>query len=215
MAQVFPRSANRFAWISIVGVILVVGAGAGFLILAPMSYVPAAPSQPVPFSHQQHAGNLGIDCEYCHTTAETSAFAGMPSSQVCMNCHSEVLSDNDELAPVRDSASTDKPGKPLVWNQVYVLPDFAYFDHSAHVTKGVACVTCHGQVDQMAVLTQAASLQMSWCMDCHRNPAPNIRPRDQVTNMHWQPPADLDQLRQQLVVEYNVQSKTSCSTCHR
>src|SRR5512146_2884624 len=135
MAQVFPRSANRFAWISIIGVILVVGAGVGFLVLAPMSYVPAAPAQPVPFSHQQHAGNLGIDCRYCHTTVQTSAFAGMPSTLVCMNCHTEVIPDNEALAPVQARAAS---GKPIAWNQVYVLPDFAYFDHSAHVNKGVA-----------------------------------------------------------------------------
>jgi hypothetical protein len=212
MAQVFPRSANMIAKASIVVVVLFVGAAVSFVIFSPFTFNPNVISQPIPFSHQQHAGNLGINCEYCHTLVETSPFAGMPSSQVCMNCHLEVLSDSPELAPVRDSV--DK-GVPLVWNRVYVLPDYTYFDHSAHVNKGVACVTCHGQIDQMAVVVQATSLQMSWCMNCHRDPAPNIRPRDQVTNMNWQPPANMDQLRQELMVEYNVQSKTSCSTCHR
>jgi hypothetical protein len=129
-----------------------------------------------------------------------------------MNCHTEVLSDSDILAPVRDAA---EKGTPLVWNRVYTLPDYVYFDHSAHVTKGVACVSCHGQVDQMAVVVQATSLQMSFCMNCHTDPTPNIRPRDQVTNMNWQQPDNFAQIRQQLVDEYNVQSKTSCSTCHR
>jgi len=212
MAQVFPRSANTIAVISIIGAILVVAAAIAFLILSPMSYSPKNQNQPVPFSHQQHVGSLGIDCRYCHTTVETSAFAGMPSSQVCMNCHSEVLSDSDELAPVRDSAAN---GKPLVWNRVYTLPDFVYFDHSAHVTKGVACASCHGQVDQMPVLTQAVSLQMSWCMNCHSDPTSNIRPRNQVTNMAWQAPDNIAQVRQQLIQQYHIQSKTSCSTCHR
>ncbi len=212
MGQVFPRSANVVAPISIVGAVVLVGAVVGFFILSPMSYSPVAPAQPMPFSHQVHVGNNGIDCRYCHATVETSAFAGLPSSQVCMNCHSEVLDQSDQLAPVRDSVSS---GKPLVWNRVDRLPDYAYFDHSAHVNKGVACVTCHGQVDQMPVMVQARSLQMSWCMDCHRDPTPNIRPRDQVFNMNWQPPANFDQMRQQLIDAYHVLSKTSCSTCHR
>lgn len=212
MGQVFPRSANNIAWISIIVAILGIGAAATYLILSPMSFYPTVRDQPVPFSHQQHVGNLGIDCRYCHTTVETSAFAGMPSSQVCMNCHSEVLNKSDELALVRDSVDSKKP---LGWNRVYTLPDYAYFNHSAHVNKGVACSTCHGQVDQMVQITQASSLQMGWCMNCHRDPAPNIRPRDQVVNMNWQPPANIDQIRQQLMHEYNVQSKTSCSTCHR
>lgn len=212
MSQIFPRSANNIARVSILVVILLIGAAVGFAILSPQSYYPTVRNQPVPFSHQQHVGNLGIDCRYCHTTVETSAFAGMPSSQICMNCHSEVLDTNNELAPVRDSVAS---GKPLVWNRVYVLPDYTYFDHSAHVSKGVACVTCHGQIDQISVTVQAASLQMSWCMGCHRDPTPNSRPRDQVFNMNWQPPANFDQIRQHLIDEYHVQSNTSCSTCHR
>jgi NAD-dependent SIR2 family protein deacetylase len=212
MVQVFPRSANIIARLSLLIGILLVGLGAALAIAAGGSFNPTVQGQPVPFSHHEHVGNLGIDCRYCHTTVETSPFAGMPSSQVCMNCHSEVLDSADELAPIRDSVEN---GTPIVWNRVYVVPDFVYFDHSAHVNKGVACVTCHGQVDQMPVIIQATSLQMGWCMSCHRNPAPNIRPRDQVFNMNWQPPEDLAQLTQELVADYNVQSKTSCSTCHR
>jgi hypothetical protein len=212
MGQVFPRSANLIAPVSVVVVILLVGAAAAFLIWSPQSFAAPVLAQPVAFSHQQHVGNLGIDCRYCHTTVDSAPFAGIPSTQICMNCHSEVLSSDDKLALVRDSSTN---GKPLVWTRVYRLPDYAYFDHSAHVNKGVACVACHGQVDQMPIIVQAKSLQMSWCMDCHRNPAPNIRPRDQVTNMNWQPPADFDQVRQHLIEEYHVESKTSCSTCHR
>jgi ferredoxin len=212
MGQVFPRSANVIAPISIVVGLLLIGAVVGFLILAPQSYSVTVHAQPVAFSHQQHVGAVGVDCRYCHTTVETSSFAGLPSTKICMNCHLEVLDSSDELAPIRDSAAS---GTPLIWNRVHDLPDYAYFDHSAHLNKGVACVTCHGQVDQMPVLYQARSLQMSWCMDCHRDPARNIRPRDQVTNMNWQPPANFDAIRQQLIRDYHVESKTSCSTCHR
>src|SRR5262245_49469896 len=212
MGQVFPRSTNIIAPLSIVLLVLIIGAAIGFLIFAPYSYSVTVRAQPMPFSHQVHVGSIGIDCRYCHTTVETSAFAGLPSTQICMNCHLEVLDTSDELAPVRDSSTL---GTPLIWNRVHNLPDYAYFDHSAHVGKGVACLTCHGQVDQMPVMYQAKSLQMGWCMDCHRNPAPNIRPRDQVFNMNWQPPANFDAIQQQLIRDYHVESKTSCSTCHR
>lgn len=212
MAQVFPRSTNIVARLSIVILVLLIGAAVTYVIVAPQTYYATVHAQPIPFSHQQHVGSLGIDCRYCHITVETSAFAGMPSTQICMNCHLEVASSSDVLAPVRDSDST---GKPLVWIRIHVLPDYTYFDHSAHVNKGVACVTCHGQVDQMPVLYQVNSLQMSWCMDCHRNPGQYIRPREEITNMNWQPPANFDQIRQHLIDEYHVQSKTSCSTCHR
>lgn len=212
MAQVFPRSANIIARASILAGLVLIGAAAGLALFSSGAYSAPLRSQPVPFSHQQHVGTLGIDCRYCHTTVESSAFAGMPSTKICMNCHLEVLTDSDALAPVRDSSAN---GTPLIWNRVNTLPDFTYFDHSAHVTKGVACVTCHGQVNQMLVVVQATSLQMGWCMDCHRDSAPNIRPRDQVTSMNWQPPADFGQFRQRLIEEYHVESKTDCSTCHR
>lgn len=212
MGQVFPRSANIIAKASIVGAVLIIWAVLGFIILSSQSYTPIVHTQPVAFSHQQHITDLGIDCRYCHTGVETSAFAGLPSTQICMNCHSEVQTSSTKLAPVRDSRTNNTA---LVWTRVNNLPDFTYFNHSAHVTKGVACVTCHGQVDQMEVLVQPRPLSMSWCMDCHRDPAPNIRPRDQVTSMNWLPPADFDQIRKRLIDEYHVESKTSCSTCHR
>ena len=212
MGQVFPRSANLIAKASIVVVVLLVVGALGYFYVSSQAYTPVVRTQPVPFSHQQHVGDLGLDCRYCHIGVESSPFAGLPSTQICMNCHLEVLDSSDKLAPVRDSSTN---GTPIVWTRVNYLPDFVYFDHSAHVSKGVACVMCHGQVDQMQVMVQAKSLQMGWCMDCHRNPAPNIRPSDQVTNMNWQPPAAFDQVRQHLIDEYHVESKISCSTCHR
>jgi hypothetical protein len=168
--------------------------------------------QPVPFSHKHHVADDGIDCRYCHTTVETAAFAGMPSTATCMNCHSQVWLRSPVLEPVRQSAAS---GQPLVWNRVNNLPDFVYFDHSIHVQKGVGCSTCHGPVDQMPLMYKAQSFQMSFCLDCHQAPERFLRPADQVFSMTWQPPANQDELGQQLLRAYHVQSKISCSTCHR
>ncbi len=216
MGQIFHRSTNTISRVSIAGAIVLAAALGWFLLTYPYSsyatQVGVVKEQPVPFSHKHHVGDLGMDCRYCHTSVETSSFAGIPSTEICMNCHTEIWKDSPVLAPVRDSYQT---GKAIAWTRVDSLPGYAYFDHSIHVTKGVACVTCHGQVDEMPLTWQDQSLLMSWCVNCHRNPAQNIRPRDQVTNLHWQPPDNLQLMRQQLIVEYNVQSKTSCSTCHR
>ncbi len=216
MGQIFHRRTNTISKVSISGAVIFLIAFAGFLVTFPQSsyatQVGVIPQQPIPFSHKHHVGDEGIDCRYCHTTVETSPFAGMPSTEICMNCHSQIWKDSPELAPVRDSLKT---GQPIVWTRVYQLPGFVYFDHSIHVAKGVACVTCHGQVDQMPLTWKAETLQMGWCVNCHRDPAQFIRPRDQVFNMNWQPPSDIDQLRQRLVVEYQIQSLISCSTCHR
>ena len=216
MGQIFHRSTNTISRVTIAGALVFGLVLVWFLLTYPYSsYATQAgvvKDQPIPFSHKHHVGDLGMDCRYCHTSVETSAFAGMPSTEICMNCHTEIWSDSPVLAPVRDSYAT---GIPIDWVRVDNLPGYAYFDHSIHVNKGVACVTCHGQVDDMPLTWQSQSLLMSWCVDCHRNPEPNIRPVDQVTNMNWQPPADVEQLRQQLMVQYNIQSKTSCSTCHR
>jgi NAD-dependent SIR2 family protein deacetylase len=140
------------------------------------------PEQPVEFSHQLHAGQMGMDCRYCHNTVEESAHAAVPPTATCMNCHATVVPDSPLLEPVRASAET---GEPIEWVRVHMLPDYAYFDHSAHVGAGVGCVSCHGQIDQMPIVRQAEPLSMSWCLDCHRNPEPNLRPRDEVTNMAW------------------------------
>jgi hypothetical protein len=168
--------------------------------------------QPVAFSHKHHVADDGIDCRYCHTNVETGAFAGMPGTQTCMNCHSQVWAQSPALEPVRRSFAS---GQPIRWNRVNNLAEFVYFDHSIHVQKGFGCSTCHGPVDQMPLTYKAQTFQMSFCLDCHQNPAQYVRPEDQVFNMAWQPPANQDALGAQLVQAYHIQSKISCSTCHR
>lgn len=216
MAQVFPRSANALARVTLLGAIIgPIGALGVLWVLARSPYVTGQGTpidQPIPFSHKHHVGDDGIACEYCHTTVATSAFAGMPATETCMNCHAQVWSQSDTLAPVRLSAQT---GQPLVWQRVYALPDYVYFDHSIHVQKGVACETCHGRVDEMPRVMKASSLQMQWCLDCHRDPTANIRPREDVTTMGWQPPANIADIQRDLALQNHVQSKTDCSTCHR
>jgi hypothetical protein len=216
MAQIFPRSANALARASIfLGLFFVAAAGLALFQLARSGWVTRQGlvlAQPIPFSHDHHVAQIGIDCRYCHTAVEKSAAAGIPPTATCMNCHSQIWTNAPMLEPVRASF---RDNKPLTWNKVNDLPDFVYFNHSIHVAKGVACVTCHGQVDKMPLMYQAQSLQMEWCLACHRDPVANIRPREEVTNVNWQPPADLAALQRELAVKYNVQSKTSCSTCHR
>jgi hypothetical protein len=171
--------------------------------------------QPVQFDHRHHVGDDAIDCRYCHSGAERGPYAGIPSTEVCMGCHAQIWNRSPMLEPVRRSYFS---GQPLRWNRVHDLPDFVYFNHSIHVAKGVGCATCHGRVDRMPLMYQNASLQMEWCLDCHRNPAKYIRPKEQVFNMAWQPPADDPGLGARLVKNYHVlppRTLTSCSTCHR
>jgi hypothetical protein len=216
LAQVFGPGANSLARFTLLGAIL--GLVAAFVaaevyVRSPyVTRVGAPVDQPVPFSHKHHVSDDGIDCRYCHTTVETSAFAGIPPTQTCMNCHAQIFSQSPVLAPVRDSFQT---GEPIHWNRVNALPDFVYFDHSIHVQKGVGCSTCHGPVDQMPLTWKAQSLQMGWCLECHMDPAHFVRPHEEVFNMAWQPPANQDELGRQIVQAYHVQSKISCSTCHR
>jgi len=216
MAQLFPRSANALARGSIVvGAVLAAAAGYGLWLVAHSGYVTRQGlilEQPVPFSHDHHVGQIGIDCRYCHTAVERSGSAGIPPTQTCMNCHNQLWTNAALLEPVRASAAS---GEPLRWNRVYDLPGFVYFDHSIHVAKGVACESCHGRVDRMPLMYQDAPLTMEWCLACHRDPVANIRPREAVTEMGWQPPVDLERRQLELAALYNVQSKTSCSTCHR
>jgi hypothetical protein len=171
-----------------------------------------AREQPVPFSHAHHVGDVGLDCRYCHTSVETSGFANIPPTKTCMNCHSQIWNTSPTLEPVRESFRTDRS---IAWTRVHDLPDFAYFDHSIHVNKGVGCETCHGRVDKMPLTWQKASLQMEWCLECHRHPERNVRPREAVFQMGYEPPIDQETLGRQLVKEYKIQSLTSCSTCHR
>ena len=217
--QTFHRSANSIAKISIVVVVVLV-AVLGWLLLELFRspYVTRQSEvheQPVVFSHEHHVAGLGIDCRYCHTSVEKSSFAGLPPSATCMNCHRLIWTNSDLLAPVRESYARNEP---LRWNRVNDLPDFVYFNHSVHIAKGMGCVTCHGEVDTMPLMSQQAPLTMEWCIDCHRNPGKNVRPRSEVFNLHWQPPADGQRaaaLRAALVKEYKLQSLTNCSTCHR
>jgi hypothetical protein len=215
MPQVFHRSFNVISKVSVFGaLIFVVALGwvSAKTVRSPY-YTNAfvAVEQPVLFSHQHHAGVLGIDCRYCHSTAETSAFAGMPTSKTCMNCHSQIWVGSDVLAPVRDSYRT---GTSIEWNRVHRLPDFVMFDHSIHVQKGIGCVSCHGRVDEMPLTWQVHSLHMDWCLDCHRHPERHVRPREHVFAMAWQP-GPKDDSPEKLIAEHHIRSKTSCSVCHR
>lgn len=218
MAQVFSRSANWASKASILVGLVLVGSILGIVLNINRIYfvnqVNVAIDQPVPFSHKHHVTGMGIDCRYCHTTVEESAFAGVPPTETCMTCHSQIWTEAPILEPVRASF---RDGVPIEWNRVHDLPDFTYFNHSIHVNQGIGCQSCHGPVDQMPLMWKAESLNMEWCLDCHRDPAQYIRPRDQVFNMSYQYPADQESLGAQLVAEYGVQTSqlTNCSICHR
>lgn len=235
MAQIFHRSTNTISRVSIYGFVFIVAAAfwtATEIQRSPWGTVSPnfgiAPEQPVPFSHEHHVGGLGIDCRYCHTSVEVSGFAGIPPTDTCMNCHAQIWTNADMLEPVRASFRNNQP---LVWTRVNDLPDYVYFDHSIHVNKGVGCNTCHGPVDKMPLTYQAHSLQMEWCLDCHRDPEKYLRPKEEVFNMrYWQADAahpvpfegadysDQLQLGAAIRKAYNIQSEqllTSCSTCHR
>jgi hypothetical protein len=214
--QIFHRSANVISRASIyVGIFTAAFALWTCIQIQRSPYVTyagIARPQPAPFSHQHHVAALGIDCRYCHTSVETSSFAGIPPTKTCMNCHSQIFSTSPFLAPVRDSFRT---GRSIQWTRVHDLPDFVYFDHSIHIHKGVGCTTCHGQVDRMPLMYQEQSLEMEWCINCHRNPEQYVRPREAVFRVDYVPPPNQLELGKQLVAEYQIQKLTSCSTCHR
>lgn len=170
------------------------------------------PEQPVPYSHALHAGDLGIDCRYCHNTVEVAAKAAVPPTQTCMNCHSKIRTASAKLISVRESYAT---GVSVPWVRIHDLPDYVYFNHSAHVRRGVGCVECHGRVDRMEVVSQVEPLSMSWCLDCHRNPDRRLRPPEMVTKMDWVPPEDPDTYGRQLRAANNINPSTDCWTCHR
>jgi Zn ribbon nucleic-acid-binding protein len=216
MSQIFHRSANTFSRVSIFGAVFFI---AGLLgLFAEVNRSPwvtdarVAREQPIQFSHERHVAGNGIDCRYCHTSVETSSFAGIPPTKTCMNCHSQIFSTAPFLEPVRQSFRTDQS---LAWTRVHDLPDFVYFNHSIHVHKGIGCTTCHGQVDRMPLMWQEASLQMEWCVDCHRHPERYVRPREAVFSVDYTPPPDQLELGRRLVDQYQIQRLTSCSTCHR
>ncbi len=238
MAQIFHRSTNELSRITILAAVVLVSGllwAALELQRSPyVTYAGVAHMQPVPFSHQHHVSGLGIDCRYCHTSVEISGYAGIPPTKTCMNCHAQIWTNAPMLEPVRESF---RSGKSLVWTRANDLPDFVYFDHSIHVNKGVGCATCHGPVDRMPLMYNQASLQMEWCLDCHRAPEKYLRPRDQVFNMRYEQPTGVKpvqlpatdgksvqtytsqlELGNELKDRYHLRSVkdiTSCSTCHR
>jgi hypothetical protein len=217
MAQLFPKAANQVAKASVV----VFAALAAAFLLILLFVVPRstlvtrqneAQEQPVPFYHMHHVGGMGLDCRYCHTSVEKSATAGIPPTKTCMNCHSQIFAQSPTLEPVRASFRT---GESIPWVKVYDLPDFVYFNHSAHVNKGVGCSTCHGRVDRMPFVRQEKSLLMEWCLECHRQPEKYLRPKSEVYNIAYEPPANQLELGRRLMKEYDVHPQVTCSTCHR
>lgn len=217
MPQVFHRSANNISRVSI----FVIAFGLTALIAAAYALdrgsfntdVAVAKDQPIPFSHKHHVTDDGIDCRYCHTSVETSSYAGLPATEICMSCHSQIWSNATMLEPLRESFRT---GQSIAWTRVHDLPEFVYFNHSIHLKKGIGCATCHGRVDKMPLMMKANTLNMNWCVECHRNPEKYIRPREEVFNMAYQAPDDqLTRLGPELVKKYRVQKLDDCYTCHR
>lgn len=222
MSAIFPKWTNWLPLILGVGAALSAGAvtaGVTYYFTPKYTNDGYQPVQPVPFSHRVHAGELGLDCRYCHNGVEKSWFSNLPGASTCMNCHSTVLKDDPRLAIVRESAAS---GKPVAWVQIHHLPEYAYFNHSVHVARGISCVECHGRVDQMDEVHQAKPLSMSFCLDCHRDPASHIRPPSKVTDLGWQwssDPEKNDEMQLKFgtnaVHNWNVRTRESCSTCHR
>lgn len=216
--QLFHPSTNTIARVSIFGgIFILAGIAALAATITRSSYrtgADVALVQPVPFSHEHHVGGLGISCQYCHSSVEDSAFAGLPPTQTCMTCHSQIWSESPMLEPVRESF---RSGVPIAWNRVYDLPDFVYFNHSIHVQKGIGCTSCHGQVDEMQLMRKQQPLFMEWCLGCHRAPEKAIRPKEEVFNMEWVPPPDQEAQGHELLKKYHVDTAklTNCSTCHR
>lgn len=236
VAQIFPRWTNKIplmlgvgAPVALCGVVFVVW----YYFSPRFTDVGYQPTQPVPFSHKLHAGEMGIDCQYCHSTVETSASAAIPPNNVCMNCHANLDLGPERQPKVQPLIDSFEGKQPLEWVRVHMLPDYAYFDHSVHINAGVGCASCHGRIDQMDVVHQVEPLSMSWCLDCHRNPEPHLRPADQVTNMGWSaadaeaydPAADATRRRRYDAAlvqpgatrghDYLNPPISNCSGCHR
>lgn len=216
MAQVFHHSTNLISRLSVYGAFVVIIA-AGFvpwlIDRSPYNTEQNVPrEQPIPFSHRHHANELGIDCRYCHTSVEQSAFAGLPPTETCMTCHSQIWKTSPTLEPVRASFRDDTS---IQWTRVNALPEFVYFDHSIHIAKGIGCTTCHGPIGEMTITWAATQMKMGWCLDCHRQPEKYVRPKDQVFSVSYQPPPDQLELGRRLVKEYKIDSLQDCVTCHR
>ncbi len=215
MSQIFPQWTNKLPAVLLAAVLVFGAGGVGFLwYYGSPKYTDVGyrPTQPVPFSHKLHAGDLGMDCRYCHSNIERSAIANVPATQTCMNCHTLVLPQSEKLIAVRESWAT---GKPIEWVNVHLLPQYAYFNHSLHLNAGIGCISCHGNIAEMEKVQQMQPLSMSWCLDCHRNPDPHLRPVDQVTNMNYAPPADQAAFAERVKEEKKLNPTQDCSGCHR
>ena len=216
MSDVFPKWTNKLPGRLIVGALLLgagVTAGLTYYFSPKYTRVGYQPIQPVAFSHTIHAGQLGLDCRYCHNGVEKSWYSNIPSANTCMNCHNQVLKDDPKLALVRESAQS---GKPIPWVQIHKVPDYVYFNHSVHVNRGVSCVHCHGQINKMDEVYHAKPLSMTFCLDCHRDPAKNLRPPDQVYNLDWVPPQNFAKNQgAKFVHDWKVNASQNCSACHR
>jgi hypothetical protein len=215
MALIFPKATDKYVKIGagVLGLVVLAGSALAVYVGHPEVIMTGyAPIQPVPYSHKLHAGDLGMDCYYCHYTAPHSAVAAVPATETCMNCHTRVKPQSPRLAKVRESYET---GKPVEWIRVHRLPDFVFFNHQAHVTAGVSCVTCHGRVDQMIEVKQVEPLNMAWCLDCHRNPAPKIRPVEHVTSLAWTPDRDPAEVGHEIIKAKGINPPQHCSGCHR
>ncbi|HWL11137.1 MAG TPA: cytochrome c3 family protein [Planctomicrobium sp.] len=215
MPQLFHPSANTFARVAIFGVIFLVTSvlcGLWAWVRSPyMTEVGIPKPQPIPFSHAHHVGDLGIDCRYCHTSVEREAFAGIPATDVCMNCHSQLWRDTEMIKPLLASFQQNKP---IEWTRVHDAPDYVYFHHGIHVSKGISCEACHGRVDKMPLTWKQNTLHMQWCLECHRAPDKNVRPADKVFAMGWTPDKTTPSAAE-LMAANHIKSQTNCSVCHR
>ncbi len=215
MGQLFPKWTNQLPLLVLVGSIVVISGVIGLIWYygSPMyTDVGYQPVQPVEYSHKVHAGDLGVDCRYCHNYVEVAPIANIPPTQTCMNCHTIVSSQSEKMLPVLESWTS---GQPIEWIRVHNLPDYVYFDHSAHLRAGVGCFTCHGNIAQMEKVTLVKPLSMSWCLDCHRNPNDHLRPQEEIVNMNWIKPDNQAELANQIINEKNINPPTNCSGCHR
>ena len=216
MSQIFPKWTNTLPLKLAVALFMVAGsvtAGVWYYFTPKYTRVGYQPIQPVGFPHSVHVDQLGLDCRYCHNAVEKSWYSNVPASSTCMNCHNQVLKDDPKLALVRESAAT---GKPIPWVQVHKVPDYVYFNHSVHVNRGISCIHCHGEINKMEEVYHAKPLSMTFCLDCHRNPAPNLRPADKITDLAWDPHANLpSDWGKKAVQDWKVNASQNCSACHR
>ena len=218
MAQIFSPAADTWMRLFLVGSLAIVAGGTvGVVGFARSGYITETdlrPAQPVPFSHRHHAGELGIDCRYCHSGVETSPRAGLPPTETCMTCHSQIWTNASMLEPVRQSLAQNQP---IQWTRVAKLPDYVFFRHDVHIAKGVGCVSCHGRIDQMALTYRAKAFTMEFCLDCHRDPSPNLRPKDHITDMTWKPAGDARKEGEVIAAHEGIRfgELTHCYVCHR